>query len=196
MILMSLIYDEKPKRLSAPNISEDILLRIAKKDNEALRVLYEETNKAVYGFAYSIVKNPQDAQDIMQDTYVQVYSAAETYKKQGKPMAWIFTITRNLALMKLRSDKRISSVDVEDTMSTMVSKAFDADTEEKMIILAALNKLNDESRQIVVLHAVTGMKHKEIATVMDLGLSTVLSKYHRALKQLRTILEEDNQNGR
>jgi len=59
-----------------------------------------------------------------------------------------------------------------------------------MVLEAALTILNTEEQQIVLLHAVTGMKHKEIAELMNLGLSTTLSKYNRALKKLRSYLEE------
>ena len=66
-------------------------------DKEALAALYEQTHAAVYGFALSILKNAQDAEDVLQDTYIQVWKAAENYVSAGKPLSWIFTITRNLA---------------------------------------------------------------------------------------------------
>ena len=56
----------------------------------------------------------------------------------------------------------------------------------------ALASLGEEERRIVLLHAVTGMKHREIAALLELPLPTVLSKYHRALKKMRAYLEGDN----
>ena len=61
--------------------------------------------------------------------------------------------------------------------------------EDRQVLRTALEGLTDEERQVVTLHAVTGWKHKEIAHLLDLPLSTVLSKYRRALQKLRTILE-------
>ena len=59
-----------------------------------------------------------------------------------------------------------------------------------MVLDAAMQGLADEERQIVMLHALTGMKHREIAEVMELALPTVLSKYHRAIKKMRHMLTE------
>ena len=59
------------------------------------------------------------------------------------------------------------------------------DHEDRMMLAALLRLLTEEERQIVVLHAVSGMKHREIAALLKMNLSTVLSKYNRALKKLR-----------
>ncbi len=170
-------------------ISEELIERIAKNDTDAFRQLYEETNKAVYGFAYSILKNPQDAQDILQDTYVHIHRAAGTYKSQGKPMAWIFTITRNLALMKIRRGKKTVELDNEQIANVSTHIDFSERSDNKIALLEALAQLPDDVRQIVVLHSVSGLKHREIAEIMDMALPTVLTKYNRALKKLRTIIQ-------
>jgi len=69
----------------------------------ALEALYERTKAAVYGLALSILRNPQDAEDVMQDTYIRIIRSAGRYRSQGKPMAFILTITRNLALDRIRA---------------------------------------------------------------------------------------------
>lgn len=61
-------------------------------------------------------------------------------------------------------------------------------SEDNMILSECLNTLSEEERRIVVMHAVSGMKHKEIAEFLNMPLSTVLSKYNRSLKKLKTIL--------
>lgn len=80
---------------------EKQLAAIAQENKQALAVLYENTKAAVYGFALSILKNPYDAEDVLQDVYVCIYQSASRYHAQGKPMAWIFTITKNLSYLKL-----------------------------------------------------------------------------------------------
>ena len=81
---------------------EDCIARIAGGDKDALADLYNRTRPAVYGFALSIVKNAHDAEDILHDACLQVWNAAGGYRRQGKPMAWVLTITRNLAINRLR----------------------------------------------------------------------------------------------
>ena len=84
---------------------DELIERIALRDETAFHKLYEETKSAVFNFAMSILKHPQDAEDVMQDTYLSVYHASASYNARGKPMAWIFTITRNHCMMKLRNQK-------------------------------------------------------------------------------------------
>ena len=86
----------------ADAVLEASIARIAGGDQEALADLYGRTRSAIYGFALSIVKNAHDAEDILHDAYLQVWNAAGGYRAQGKPMAWLLTITRNLALSRLR----------------------------------------------------------------------------------------------
>ena len=124
----------------------------------------------------------------MQDTYLKIRESAHLYKPMGKPMAWVFTIARNCALMKIRQSKKI----VELTPSEDVDeKGFDqvSDWEDRLVLEAAFGVLSDTERQIVMFHAVSGIKHREIALILELPLSTVLSKYARALSKLKKHLE-------
>ena len=66
------------------------------------------------------------------------------------------------------------------------------DADERALLQGALASLTDEERRVVLLHAVTGLKHREIAALLELPLPTVLSKYHRALKKMRSCLEGDD----
>lgn len=171
------------------DIIENYIEKIAEGSKAALSLLYEQTHSAVYGFALSILKNRQDAEDVEHDTYIQVWRAASRYVPEGKPLAWIFTITRNLALMRLRERKRVVAVSPEDWQSMFADETA-ADQENRQILELLLETLSDEERQIVVLHAMTGLKHREIAELLQLGLPTVLSKYNRALKKLRKAWKE------
>ncbi len=154
----------------------------------AMSELYSLTCSSVYGFALSILKNSYDAEDVLHDCYVLIYSAAESYHSVGKPMAWILTIVKNLALKKLREQRKSADLPPEE-VETDMSIGNGLLMEDKQIISACLEKLSDEERQIVVLHAVSGFKHREISGFLKLPLSTVLSKYNRALKKLRKIFE-------
>jgi RNA polymerase sigma-70 factor (ECF subfamily) len=67
--------------------------------------------------------------------------------------------------------------------------SYVTDMDDRIVLEGVLSLLTEEEREIVMLHAVSGMKHKEIADGLGLNLSTTLSKYHRALKKLREYLE-------
>lgn len=165
---------------------ESCIAHIAQGDRDALALLYRQTYAAVYGFALSILKHPQDAEDVMQETFIQIWKAAGSYTGAGKPMAWIFTVARNLALMRLRQQARCAAADVEQFPAAQDPALS---PEDRLTLWALLDSLDDEERQIVVLHAMSGLKHREIAEMMHFPLGTVLSKYNRALKKLRHAMQ-------
>ncbi len=101
----------------------------------------------------------------------------------GKPMAWILTIARNLCLQKLRQAKRSAAVPFEDWETFL--GAAPGDEADRLILDQFIRELDETERQLVVLHAVAGLKHREIAALLNLPLATALSRYHRALKKLR-----------
>lgn len=166
---------------------EDCIIHIAHSDQEALAQLYEQTRPAVYGFALSILKNVHDAEDILHDTYLQIWNAAAGYRAQGKPMAWILTIVRNLSLDLLRQRRRTEPLELE---AGQYPDRPAVTPEDRMLLQALLSALGDAERQIITLHALGGLKHREIAALLDLPLPTVLSKYSRALKKLNVAWKE------
>lgn len=172
-------------------IIENCIAKIAEGEQDALALLYEQTHAAVYGFALSILKNRQNAEDILQDTYIQIWNAACHYTSEGKPLAWIFTITRNLALMRLREQSRTVAISPED-WQTLFADEPAVNREDRIMLMSLLEILSDVERQIIMLHVMAGLKHREIAELLNLRLSTVLSRHSRALKKLRKALKEAN----
>ena len=100
------------------------------------------------------------------------------------------TIARNLSLMRLRSRDKVVDLPQED-WSLLAAEGPEVTAEDRQVLSAALFALTDQERRVVLLHAVSGMKHREIAQLLELPLATVLSKYRRALKKLRDLLEGD-----
>ena len=179
----------KPLRpVMDPHDLEELLRQIALGSQQAFEELYRATDSAIYGYALSLMRNHHEAQDIMMDTYLKIRCAAHLYMPMGKPMAWILTITKNIARTKLRSaGRQIPLDDLEET-----TPSFDRDSEEAVALEQAMKVLGNQERQILILHAVTGLKHREIAEMLGMPLATVLSKYARSLKKLKKALEEDN----
>ena len=174
-------------------ILDRFILDLADGNKDSLGVIYEKTKTSVYAYALSILKNRDDAEDVMHDTYLCVYSSAAAYSSSGKPMAWILTIVKNLCLSKLRANS-IRSHDQIDDYSEFISSNDSLTADEKLILAEALGKLADDEREIVLLHVLSGFKHREISDYMNLPLATVLSKYSRAVKKLKKALCEGGKN--
>ncbi len=81
---------------------------------EAFHLFYQDTARPVYSFILSLTRNPEEAEDVMQDTYLTVWTKAGSYVPQGKPLAWVFTIARNLCYMRFREQKMKADVALED----------------------------------------------------------------------------------
>jgi len=181
--------DTNPEHHKKLKIDETLFARIAEDDMAAFEELYRVTERSVYAFALSILKNHDDALDVAQDTYLRIRAAAHLYKPMGKPMAWVFTIARNLSISKIRSRKQSDSVQVDD-LENDLSFSYVTDSGDKLVLQAAFKILNDQEREIILLHTVSGFAHREIAESLNMPLSTVLSKYHRGLKKLKKYLKE------
>lgn len=188
MLAFTVPLVKNEKQRAVVEIDEDIFLKIAEDDMDAFEELYRTTKNAVYGYILAFIKNTQDAEDIMQDTYIKIRASAHLYRPQGKPLAWIFTIARNFCLMKVRAEKKMSYLNYDD-LENKTDFSSVQNKENRILLENAFLILSGEERQIIILHALTGMKHREIAEIMDMPISSVLSKYSRALKKLRKNIE-------
>ena len=172
--------------------NDRLLSYVAAGDEEAFHRLYENTVRAVYGYILSYVKNPQDAEEVMQETYLKVWTLADSYVSQGKPMAWLFTIARNLCLMRFRQQKYqadMSIYELEEQEPGEVCREIEMAPEKMALLL-------EEARQIVLLHEAGGLKHREIAENLEMPLATVLSKYNRAIKKMAGYMKQEQAGGR
>ncbi len=167
---------------------ESCIMELAGGKADAMEAIYHLANPSVYAFALSILKNSHDAEEIAQECFVRAYFGAAAYRPQGKPMAWLITITRNLCMERLRELKRQSFIPEEDWDKYLEQTT--ASPEDKLVLEQCMKALDDSERQVVVLHAVGGMKHRETAELMGMSLTAVLSKYSRAIKKLQAKLEK------
>ena len=188
MIFFMVTGGEPEVSIQRLNIDEDLIVRIDRDDRSALEEFYTLTERTLYSYVLAIVKNPYDTQDIVQDTYLKVRASAHLYQKQGKPLAWLFTIARNLAMDLFRRNSRFLSeeaFEIDDTMEY----SYVTEMTDRLVLETAMNILTERERQILLLHLVAGIRHREIAANLGLPLSTVLSCYQRTLKKLKRYLE-------
>ena len=173
-----------------PARDEQLIMNIARGDRDALAEVYLQHKGAVYAFAMSILRQAHAAEDVMQETFLQLWNAAGTYVPRGQSaLPWLLGITKNTALKHLRAAQR-SGIPMEELPQSAHPPDPFLAVENRIVTQAVMEKLNAEERQIVVLHAVAGMKHREIAELLDKPLSTILNKYRRALKKLESYLGE------
>ena len=188
MLIFEAVVYETPPQQAEILLDESLFSRIASGDKAAFLALYEKCSSPVFAYALSILRSRSDSEDAMQDTFLKIRSAAHLYQPLGKPLAWIFTITRNICLMMYRQRAHTAQLPEEDRVQ---DPGFDRiqNAEDRMTLEKAFTVLPEDSCRIIMLHALSGMKHREIAELMNMPLSTVLSKYKRGIEKLRSELE-------
>ena len=176
-----------------------LLARIAKRDRVAFEELYARYSNILYATAMKFLKEDADAQDVVQDVFIQIWDKAKLYDPgKGKPLTWALTLTRNRSIDRIRSIQRRTRLrdDFEkETVadeSTGVREALSGvDASEKVQILRdAVGRLSAEQRRVIELAFFRGLTQSEIAALLGQPLGTVKARARRGLLKLKEILGE------
>lgn len=166
---------------------------IACGSEQALEALYEATLSRVYGLALRITRSHFLAEEVVAETFMQVWRSATTFdNSRGNALAWLLVICRSRALDLLRTNEPAEShSDMEGFLESAENWAHDPQDillalERDTDIHSGLAQLDPRERQMIALAFFKGMSHSEIATHMSLPLGTVKSGLRRALIALRT----------
>lgn len=166
-----------------------LVTRIKEKDSQAFTSLYEQTYQTLYYLALSILKNEQDAQDAVQESYIKILAAIDTLTDTKLFIAWANRITYNVSLRILEkrrdipmSDEVFSKVlDEKDENNPLASSIKN---EKNRTLMKLVNELNTELRTTIILKYFEDMKINEISLIMDCPVGTVKSRLNTAKKQL------------
>ncbi len=167
------------------------LARIARRDEAALGLLYDELLGMVYGLISRIVRRPELAEEVTEDVFFQIWRQADRFDSQrGRPLGWILTIARSRALDRLRGPEATAPSAPAALAQNGESRTDETPCdlleacEESGRLHAALAALDPLPRQIVTLAFLRGLTHEEIAEHLALPLGTVKSHVRRALASL------------
>ena len=178
---------------------------------DAFRQLVETYQSRVYNTVLAIVRNPEEAEDVAQEVFVQVFESIQTFGGEGKLTAWIYRIATTKALeayRKRHARKRFAfftSLFTSDQDDGFADRLHPADfvhpgvklenKERATVLFKAIDQLSDKQKIAFTLHHMEGLSYQEITDVMQTSLSAVESLLFRAKanlrKRLRTYYEQD-----
>lgn len=174
--------------------------RVGLQDQAALGELYDVTVAKLFGLARTILRNPADAEEVVCDTYTQVWQTAARYdSSRGSIMGWLVTICRSRALDLLRQRRvreRTAHVESELHSQSLCTESGPDDMldtlQQNSAVYRALATLPAVRRRAVALAFFQGLSHEEIARLMNLPVGTVKSHIRRALAALQAELTKES----
>lgn len=177
---------------------------VLKGDQTSYRVIVDRYQGRVYAVIYGMVRNQEDARDLTQETFVRAYQNLSRFRVESGFYTWLYRIAMNTTIDHLRRQKKRAHEAFEDGVATRETGGVMSDgvhmdgpgksLERKRLharLLAALDELPEDQRQVIVLREVDGLSYKEISEVLEIPEGTVMSRLFYARKKLQHALSEE-----
>jgi len=175
-------------------------------DHGAFRVLFDKYHKRAFSVAYGVLKNRQDALDVVQEGFVKVHKHLGSFEGTSSFYTWLYRIVMNLAIDSLRRRKTSRPVEYDDAIrrdgegvaeDVILARMLDANPRKAAIrrelvakIDAALAELPDYHREVILLREIDGMSYEEMAEVLEVPKGTIMSRLFHARKKMQAALAE------
>ncbi len=175
------------KKISLPE--EELISKLKNRDTVAIGVLYDMYSAALFGIISRVVPQTEIAEDILQETFIKIWNAAESYdSSKGRLFTWMMNIARNLAIDKVRSKdfkNAVKNQDLDnnvDFIDTQKEITFNSDL---LGLKEMVNTLKPEFNKVLNMIYFKGYTHVEAAEELNLPLGTVKTRVRMAILQLR-----------
>lgn len=159
---------------------------IVKKEEKYFNMFYEKYNKLVYAISFSILKNKENTEDVVQTVFAKIWDMDTEKLPKENEMSWLYTLTKNETLNYLRKQKE--TLNIEDVYyiteeSEELNKIIDKDTFNNKI-----RKLDRKEQEIVSLRILSNLSFKEISKILNMPIGTVEWKYYKSMNTLKMLL--------
>jgi RNA polymerase sigma-70 factor (ECF subfamily) len=175
-----------------PRIDALLLARVVSRDQGALEELYDRHSRLLFGLLVRMLANHEDAEEVLQEVFVQAWTRGETYNAQaGSPVGWLVGIARHRAIDRLRSNGgRRNNGDAGPTAAPVAPPELLASVTERQVqVRRALDALPGEQRELIERAYFQGTTQSELATEFNLPLGTVKTRIRAGLQALRRLVQ-------
>jgi RNA polymerase sigma-70 factor (ECF subfamily) len=175
----------------------DLINEFKEGNNSAFEELVSRYSEKAYHLAYRFTRNQEDAEEVLQDVFVTVYKKIDGFEGKSSFSSWLYRVTVNAGLMKIRKRKQDRSVAMDDILPQIENaisvrnaeyQNADVNTYRKQLTKAmeeAIEKLPDDYRPVFILRDVDGLTSKEVSKILNLSIPAVKSRLHRSRLMLR-----------
>jgi len=177
-----------------------LMALIRKGDVKAFELLLARHQRSVYNLALRFLSDPDEAEDIMQNTFIRVFRASQTYTPEAKFTTWLYTIVKNLCFNVLRSRRSAEIISMDNEyLPELPAKTEDpieriSRSQIRETVIRAVNSLPENMKMAVILSKYHGLQYDEIAAIMGCTVNAVKLRVHRAkiilAKELKGISRE------
>jgi RNA polymerase sigma-70 factor (ECF subfamily) len=173
---------------------QSLLRGAATGDREAFKTIVSLHQQQVFLLAYSVLRNREDALDIVQETFMRLYQKFDVYEKEGNFRAWLLQIAKNLCIDYYRKHyARRRELESEKPLDEMVLASSDSGADSTSsdmgrAVSRSLEQLGDRQRLVFVMKHYNGLDYREIAEILNIRLGTVKSLHFKAVRNLRRLL--------
>lgn len=168
------------------------MMKVKNGDLDKLGLLFERYNRPLYRFFYRMCKDGQVSEDLVQSVFERLLKYRESYSGNGQFSTWLFSVARNAHIDHYRKEQRNGDsieineerleVDSDDPVAVHNKEA------KQHLLELALDRLDEDKREIVILSRFEGLKYKEIAEILDTTEGAIKVKMFRAMKELRDLV--------
>jgi RNA polymerase sigma-70 factor (ECF subfamily) len=178
----------------------ELVARAQKGDRDAFRGLFERYSRRAYSLAFGVVRNPDDALDVVQDAFIKAHRHLDKFEGQASFYTWLYRIVMNLAIDHLRKNRRQKTVDFSDAAMDEGGLGEDSlipriiggnpgrslmDKEIRERIAVALDELSENHRAVLVMRELEGLSYEEMAHAMGCSKGTIMSRLFHARKNMQ-----------
>ena len=195
--LLDRVSEPAPIERTEADHDVELLRRVANQDRDAFAEFYDRHSTLVFSVACKILNDQTDAEDVVQETFIQIWEKAARFDaKLGKAASWAATMARNKAVDRIRSSQRRTRLAEEAGAETVIANECDATVNEAahghdraQLIQTAIVTLPAEQRQAIEMAYFSGLTQNEISEKLKQPLGTIKARIRRGLLKLRDQLE-------
>jgi RNA polymerase sigma-70 factor (ECF subfamily) len=185
----------------------ELVARIRGGDQRAFRLLFERYHRRAFAVAFGVVKNKEDALDVVQDGFVKVHRHIDKFHGNSSFYTWLYRIVMNLAIDHVRRRKNAKGLEYDDSVrreaddvagdGALLPRVLDANPGKTVArrellgrIQAALDELPEYHRAVILLREIEGLSYEEMAQTLGVPKGTIMSRLFHARKKMQASLRD------